>query len=164
MPVSPYIRRMRRHIGHEELLLHGASAVLRNDDGELLLGRRSDDGTWALVSGMVDPGEQPADALLREILEETGVHAEIERLAGVASEPYTYPNGDVCRYLNVWFLCRAVGGKARVNDNESLEVAWFRPDALPDLDAFALLRIETALSGAGPAWFAPPGETPDALR
>jgi 8-oxo-dGTP diphosphatase len=164
VPVSDYIAGLRQHIGSDTLLLPGVSAVILNDAGELLLGQRSDNGKWSLIAGTVDPGEQPADTILREILEETGVHAVIERLAGVAMHPVVYPNGDRCEYLNVWFLCRAVGGEARVNDTESTAVAWFRPDALPAIEGWVRLRIETALGPGPAAWFAPAGSDQPDLR
>ncbi|MDI6097096.1 NUDIX domain-containing protein [Actinoplanes sp. NEAU-A12] len=158
MPVSEYIARMRAAIGHDLLLLPGVSAVVTDDEGRVLLARRSDNGRWSVPAGMIDPGEQPADTALRELFEETGVRAEIVRLAGVATHPVVYPNGDTCEYLNVWFRCRAVGGEAGVTDDESLEVAWFAPDALPELDEWSKLRIETALGPDGPAWHAAAGQ------
>ena len=157
MPVSDYIVRLRKHIGHDLLMLPGVSAVVLNDVGEVLLGRRSDDGEWSLIAGSIDPGEQPADAIVREIHEETGVQAVVERLVGVALHPVTYPNGDECQYLNVWFRCRAIGGEARVNDDESVAVGWFRAEALPEVKPWVRLRIETALKAEEAAWFAQPG-------
>ena len=103
MPISPYIAGLRARVGHDLLMLPGVSAVVRNDRGQILLGRRSDDGSWGLPAGAIDPGEQPADAVVREIYEETGVVAEIERIGGVALNRAIYPNGDVCDYLDVWF-------------------------------------------------------------
>lgn len=50
--------------------------------------------------------------------------------------------------------CRAVGGEARVNDDESLEVSWFAVNALPELNEHGLIRIKQALSD-GPTWFDP---------
>src|SRR3954471_6256751 len=131
MPVSPYIVRLRAHIGHDLLLLPSVSAVVRNDAGQLLLARRSDNGRWSLPAGVVDSGEQPADAVLREVFEETGIRAAIERIGGVATHPVVYPNGDRCEYLNVWFRCRAVGGQARVNDERPLALGWFRSTPRP---------------------------------
>ena len=163
MPLSPYIARMRAHIGPELLLLPGVSAVVRNDAGQLLLARRSDNGRWSLPAGVVDPGEQPADALLREVHEETGVHVEIERVGGVATHPVVYPNGDVCEYLNVWFRCRSVGGAPTVDGDESVEVGWFDPDDLPELDDWAWLRIGTTDATEAPTWYAQPGERHPAL-
>jgi 8-oxo-dGTP diphosphatase len=135
------------------------SAVVVNDAGEVLLGQRADNRRWALIAGMMDPGEQPAEAMLREIYEETGVRAKVERLAGIALHETVYPNGDQCHMVNTWFRCRAVGGEARVNDEESIAVAWFPLDGLPELTPFAHLRIRTALDDSAPPWFAPPGET-----
>ena len=57
--------------------------------------------------------------------------------------------------MDITFRCRAVGGEARVNDDESLEVGWFAVDALPELNEFALFRIKQALSERRP-----PGSTP----
>ena len=164
MPVPDYVTRMRAHIGHDLLLLPGASAVVRDERGRILLLRRSDNGRWSLPAGMIEPGEQPAEAVLREITEETGVVAEIERLAGVASHGAEYPNGDHCEFLAVWFRARAVGGVARPDGDESLEVAWFAPDELPELGAFATLRIETTAAPHGPPWYAAPGETHPAFE
>lgn len=163
MPLSPYIARLRAHIGSDLLMLPGVSAVVRNDAGHLLLARRSDNGRWSLPAGVIDPGEQPADAVLREVHEETGVQVEIERVGGMATHRVVYPNGDVCEYLNIWFRCRAVGGEARVNDDESTEVGWFASADLPDLDDWAGLRIETTEKPDHPPWYAEPGRRHPAL-
>ncbi|GIE98788.1 NUDIX hydrolase [Paractinoplanes rishiriensis] len=157
MAVSPYVSTLRAHIGRDLLLLPGAGAVVRDGAGRILLLRRGDDGRWALPAGMIEPGEQPADAIVREIYEETGVVAEVERLAGVGKHVSVYPNGDHCEYLVVWFRCRAVGGEARPDGEESLEVAWFAPGDLPaGLGERARLRIATTESPGGEAWFSPP--------
>ncbi|WFE35666.1 NUDIX domain-containing protein [Micromonospora sp. WMMD975] len=164
MPVSPYIARLRQHVGHDLLMLYGVSAVVTDDAGRVLLARRGDNGRWSVPAGTVDPGEQPADALVREVREETGVDVAVDRLAGVATHPVVYPNGDACEYLNVWFRCRAVGGAPTADGDESLAVAWFTPDALPDLDDWARLRIDSALTDGAAPWYAAPGEHHPALR
>lgn len=163
MGISDYLAGLRAKVGHDLLMLPSASGVVINDAGELLLERRSDDGRWSVPSGVIDPGEQPADAIVREVLEETGVHVVVERLAGVAMHPVRYPNGDECQYLNLWFRCRPVSGAARVADDESLAVGWYAPDALPPLDDYERLRIETTVHGGAQTWFAPAGSTPAAL-
>lgn len=158
MGVPEYVRRLRAHVGHDVLWLPSVSAVVVNAAGELLLGQRADDGRWSVVSGFVEPGEQPATAVVREVEEETGVRVEPVRLTSALAEPYVYPNGDRCEYLNLGFRCRLLSGTARVNDDESVAVGWFPLDGLPELDAHARFVIGHALDEAtGSAYFLPPG-------
>ncbi len=159
MPASDYVKKLRARVGHDLIMFPTVSAIILNDRGEILLGQRSDNHRWSLIAGMMDPGEQPAEAVVREVLEETAVQVKVERLAGVALHEVTYPNGDRCHMVNTWFRCRATGGEARVNDTESIAVGWFAPDALPELNPFALVRIRTSLPEDAPAWFAQPGES-----
>ncbi|MET7475681.1 NUDIX domain-containing protein [Streptomyces sp. NPDC005648] len=155
MATPDFIRDLRSSIGHQLLWLPGISAVVLDDGGRVLLNRRSDNGKWSLIGGIPEPGEQPAACAVREVQEETGVHCVVERVLVVqALRAVTYENGDTCQYMDISLLCRAVGGEARVNDDESLEVGWFEVDALPELNEFALLRIKQALS-EGPTWFDP---------
>ena len=157
MATPDFIRDLRVTAGHQLLWLPGVTAVVFDDEGRVLLGRRSDNGRWSLVGGITEPGEQPAACAMREVEEETAVRCVVERLVLVqALDPVTYDNGDVCQFMDITFRCRAVGGEARVNDDESLEVGWFAVDALPDLNEFGRFRIKQALSDT-PAWFDPTG-------
>jgi 8-oxo-dGTP pyrophosphatase MutT (NUDIX family) len=150
MPTPAFVRDLRAHIGHDRLWLSTAAGVVLNDEGELLLGRRADTGTWGLPGGIIEPGEQPADGAVREIFEETGVIAVPEVLAAVTvSGQITYPNGDQVQYLELLFRCRAVGGTAQVNDSESVEVSWHALGRLPDLHERVLGRIRLGLTGLG---------------
>lgn len=130
------------------------SAVVFDDQGRVLLGRRADNGRWAVIGGIVEPGEQPADCAVREVFEETAVRCEVERIVLVETlrKPVVYPNGDQCQFMDVSFRCRAVGGEARVNDDESTEVGWFDVNDLPEMKRFSYLRIEKALADE-PTWF-----------
>ncbi|MFC5721619.1 NUDIX domain-containing protein [Streptomyces gamaensis] len=154
MPVPDFIRDLRAVAGHQLLWMPGVSAIVLDDEGRVLLGRRADTGEWSIIGGIPEPGEQPAAALVREVHEETNVHCVPERVLLVeALERVTYPNGDVCQFMDICFLARATGGEARVNDDESLEVGWFELDALPPMEDFAVTRIKQAATG-GPTWFA----------
>ncbi|AWK09192.1 NUDIX domain-containing protein [Streptomyces spongiicola] len=154
MGIPDFIREIRITAGHQLLFLPGVSAVVFDDDGRVLLGRRADTGGWSIIGGIPEPGEQPAAAAVREVYEETAVRCVAERvvLVQTLTRPVTYPNGDRCQFMDVCLRCRAVDGEARVNDDESLEVGWFPIDMLPELQEFALFRIKQALRD-GPTWF-----------
>jgi 8-oxo-dGTP pyrophosphatase MutT (NUDIX family) len=157
VPTPSYIEEIRRSYGHGPLLLPGVSAVVLevwSGAERVLLGRRSDDGQWALPSGIVEPGEQPADSLAREVLEETQVRVRVDRLVLVTAEPeITYPNGDRCQFISMTFRCSYLGGTAGVGDEESTDVRWFGLSALPDLAPRHRRRIECALRPPGPTEF-----------
>jgi ADP-ribose pyrophosphatase YjhB (NUDIX family) len=133
MPTPQFILDLRAQVGNEALWLPGVTAVVLNADGRVLLVRRADNDLWTLVTGCLEPGEQPAVGAVREVAEETAVVAIAERILSVAALPLTvYGNGDQVHWLDVTFRCRAVGGTARVNDDESTDVGWFRLDDLPE--------------------------------
>jgi 8-oxo-dGTP pyrophosphatase MutT (NUDIX family) len=150
MPVPPYVLELRRHIGTAELWLPGVTAVIRRGTGadtEILLVRRSDNGEWTPVTGIVDPGEDPGVTARREAMEETGVEISVDRLASVsAGERVSYANGDRAVYLDHTFACTWLSGEAHVADDESTEVGWYRRDGLPQMQPVAVERIEVACS------------------
>jgi ADP-ribose pyrophosphatase YjhB (NUDIX family) len=155
VPTPDFISRLRRKVGHDLLWLVGATAVVLDGDHVLLV-RRSDDGEWTPVTGIVDPGELPSDTAVREVLEETAVSCAVESLAWVnVTEVRVYANGDRAQYLDHTFRCRFLGGQARVADDESSEVGWFPLDRLPPMDAAHRERILTARDHTGPARLGP---------
>jgi ADP-ribose pyrophosphatase YjhB (NUDIX family) len=159
VPTPDYVLELRRAYGQGRLLLPGVSAVVLRDDlgsgPHVLLNRRSDDGRWSLPSGIVEPDEQPAAALAREVLEETRVEVGVERLALLVTEPeVTYDNGDRCQFIAMTFRCRYRSGEAAVGDEESTAVGWFPVDDLPaDLDERYRRRVEVALSASAACVF-----------
>lgn len=153
MATPDFIRKLRERIGHDMLWVPAVRGVVFDDAGRVLLGQRADNGRWALLSGILEPGEEPAPGLVREILEETAVVAAAERLVAVDTGQVTYPNGDTCQFLTLVFRCRYVSGQARVNDDESLAVGWFRPEGLPELLPAQLSDIERAAHAGGAAHF-----------
>jgi ADP-ribose pyrophosphatase YjhB (NUDIX family) len=152
--IPEFILQLREKIGTAPLWLSGVTAVVLDAASEnVLLIRRSDTGEWAPISGIIDPGEQPADAAAREALEEASVVIAVERLAGVDVTPQrVYDNGDQAQYLDLIFGCRWVSGEPAPSDGEALEVRWFPVDELPEMSADFRGRIVTALE-TGPARF-----------
>ncbi|NUR72731.1 MAG: NUDIX domain-containing protein [Hamadaea sp.] len=155
MPTPEFILALREKIGHDLLWMPGVTAVVLNADRQILLVRRKDNGRWTLVTGCLDPGEQPAIGALREVWEETGVTAVAVRLLRVqALPPSTYPNGDRSQFMDIAFLCHAASGDAFVNDDESTEVGWFSTDDLPPLTRREMDCIADAYADRAEAWFA----------
>jgi 8-oxo-dGTP pyrophosphatase MutT (NUDIX family) len=155
--MSPCVRGLRGVIGTRLLLVPAVAALIRDDAGRILLQRRADDGCWNLPAGAVDPGESPADAVVREVREETGLAVRPVRVAGVfggrGGFRHRYPNGDEVEFTAIVFECEAVGGALEPEDDETAELGWFRLDDRP------ALTIEYPLAemlAGGPAVFPPP--------
>jgi len=135
------------------LPLVGVTAVIIRG-GEVLLGRRSDNHALTPITGIVDPGEEPADAAVREAAEEAGVVIRADRLAWVHQIPrITYANGDQSDYLDLTFRCTWISGDPVPVDGEMTEVAWYPLDALGDVDADMRARIAAATPDHGEARF-----------
>lgn len=149
MPIPEFIRDLRAHVGTAPLWLIGVTAVVLKDR-QVLLVRRSDNGRWSPVTGIVDPGEHPALTATREALEETGVEVTVEALVRVGvSEPVVHANGDRAQYLDHTFRCAYVSGEAHPADDESTEVGWFGLDDLPPMSRELRDRILVAVTHDG---------------
>jgi ADP-ribose pyrophosphatase YjhB (NUDIX family) len=114
----------------------GADALILDDHGDVLLVRRADDGRWAMPGGWVDSGETPAQAVVREVREETGL---------VVSEPRLLHT--VRREASTHFVfgCRVDGGSLRASE-ESVEVAFKAPECFSDWHADHQERLAAALN------------------
>ena len=133
--MSDYILGLRTFVGHRPLLQLGASVILVNDRGEILLQKRADNGMWGYHGGSVELNERVEDAAARELLEETGLTAESLDLLGVFSGPdmaYTYPNGDQVSNADVVFVCRSYSGTVAPQRSEVSDLRFFPPDSLPE--------------------------------
>jgi ADP-ribose pyrophosphatase YjhB (NUDIX family) len=115
----------------------GCSAVLFSPTKEtILLTRRTDNGRWCLPGGRVDPGESVAEACLREVLEETGLQAQIIRLIGVYSDPnylIEYADGERCHIVALNFEVEAIAGTLTTS-NETTEYGYFSAEAIAQMD------------------------------
>ncbi|TCL85436.1 MULTISPECIES: NUDIX domain-containing protein [unclassified Rathayibacter] len=149
MATPDFVLRLREQVGTELLWLTGVTAVIVREEPvrQVLLVRRADTGAWTAVTGIIDPGETVAGTARREALEEAGVEIEVERVVWLHTlPPMEYPNGDRAQYLDHVLRARYLSGEAHVADDESTEVGWFAPDALPPMSAEHRERISRALS------------------
>jgi len=149
MAIPDFVLALRAKIGNDPLWLSGVTAVVLRDN-EVLLVRRADNGAWTPVTGIIDPGEQPAFAAAREVLEEADIVAVPEAVARIlVTPPVVYGNGDITQYLDVVFVCRWVSGDPYPADGENTEAAWFPLDALPELSDDMASRIRSAVEFTG---------------
>jgi ADP-ribose pyrophosphatase YjhB (NUDIX family) len=128
-------------------LATGDAAII-DDEGRILLILRADNGKWAMPGGAMEVGETPAEGVLREVLEETGMQCEIVALVGVHDSRRA---GAVTRHhlYMMLFLCRPVPGHEQPSEpltaDEIVEMRWFSRDALPlDIDPGHITRIPQA--------------------
>lgn len=133
-----------------------ACGFVQNEGAEILLHRRADNGRWGLPGGGIELDETAEQAVVREVLEETGYRVEARRLIGVYSKPelttLVYPDGNAVTYVALTFECRLLGGCPALSE-ETLEVGWFSADALPDsVSAGHLERIHDGLARATAAF------------
>ena len=106
----------------------GAGAAVFTDDGEILLVKRADDGTWGFPAGGVEPNESAAEAAIRETKEETGIDVRVVELIGVyhkkagKSSPHSI--------VHVQYLCERTGGTIRPS-HETEDVRYWDIEDVP---------------------------------
>ncbi|RSS44520.1 NUDIX domain-containing protein [Streptomyces sp. WAC07061] len=119
------------------------AGVVVRDDGRLLAIRRADNGTWEPPGGVLELAETPEDGLQREVLEETGIHVEVDRLTGV----YKNVTAGVVALV---FRCKPSGGTERLS-GETTAVQWLTPDEVAErMSEVYAIRLLDALDGTGP--------------
>lgn len=133
--MSDYIMDLRKIVGHRPLLQVGASVIVENDCGDVLLQKRADNHLWGYAGGSVELDEIVEEAAKRELFEETGLIAQDLELFGVFSGKdlhYVYPNGDEVSNVDIVYLCKNYGGTLKRQESEVEQLAFFSPDALPE--------------------------------
>ena len=135
-------------------LVVGSSAVVVDDEGLILLQRRSDSGNWALPGGAMDIGETLAQSAVREVKEETGFDVRIDRIIGIYSDPahvFAYADGEVRQEFSICLACTIVGGSLAVS-HESTDVRFFTFNEVPSLTMHPSIRkrVDDYLAGGEP--------------
>lgn len=98
------------------------------EDGKVLLTKREDFEVWCLPGGGVEEGESLAEGAIREAKEETGLDVELTRLVGV----YSRLGGGMHDVHAVLYAAKPVGGELSTQPHETIEVAYFPFDQLPE--------------------------------
>ena len=164
MPISDYLKNLRAKIGHDLVVLPAACASILDEHGRLLLGKDAETGFWVLPGGAVDPHEQPADAAVRECLEETGLLVELRGVIGVFGGPeflVHYPNGDRTYYITTAFRAAIIGGPRHPGDGELAELRYFSQSECESLNLSppTVIIAKTTFINSTTAFFQPPADT-----
>lgn len=113
-------------------LVPAASAIVVDNEGNIVLIRRSDNELWSIPGGKMEIGESLSEAAVREVLEETGIHVRPIRVTGIYSSPKSvvaYENGEVRQQFSICFQCEPIAGNTQTSD-ESLEVGFYNERAI----------------------------------
>lgn len=136
MPMSDYMKKIRSLVGKELLVLPSVTIIHFDAQDRMLLMQHRGTGQWVAPGGAIEPNEFPADAAVREMWEETGLHVELTGILGVFGGPeclVTYPNGDQTSYVMTVYGCQQIGGHLHPNDGEALDLRYFAADEISDL-------------------------------
>jgi ADP-ribose pyrophosphatase YjhB (NUDIX family) len=116
------------------------AAVFR--DGKILLVKEVNDGRWSMPGGWADVGDTPAEAILREVKEESGFDARVLSVVGIY-DANRVPDKEMMPFYHAYkliFFCQIEGGEASTS-HETPDVGFFGIDEIPPL---SLLRTTMA--------------------
>lgn len=120
-----------------------ASAIVTNDNDEILLLKRRDNSLWTIPGGGHEAGETIEDTAVREVREETGLEVTITGLVGVYTNPahvIAYSDGEVRQQFSLCYTTRITGGQLAI-DQESTDLAWVHPSKLDTMKMHPSIRL-----------------------
>lgn len=126
--MDEYVKKLRAKIGHDPLLLPHSIVIVINENNEVLIEERSDDGNFDFPGGGVDLGETAEDAAKRELYEETGLEAlslEFFKLYSGEVTRYVYSNGDIIYGIDAVYICREYKGELKPQVEEVNRLKFF---------------------------------------
>lgn len=132
--MSNYISRLRSKIGNSLLMIPSVAAVIHDETNRLLLQEKSKE-PWSLPAGMIEPGESPSQAIIREIKEETGLIVIPNKVLGVFGGElfrYTYPNQHEVEYTVILMHCLIVEDTGIIEDTETKSLKYFDKSSMPN--------------------------------
>ncbi|HHW67843.1 MAG: hypothetical protein PWP07_1405 [Epulopiscium sp.] len=133
--MAEYIKTLRKMVGHTPILQCGASVIVENERGEILLQLRKDNHCWGYAGGSVELDEEVEEAAKRELYEETGLIAHELELFGVFSGKdmhYIYPNGDEVSNIDLVYICKSYSGDLKMQQDEVIDLKFFPLFDLPE--------------------------------
>ena len=134
------------HAPRPNSLVVATSAVIVDEQGRILLQRRTDSGNWALPGGAMEMTESLSDSVVRETKEETGLDVMVTGIVGTYTDPkhiIAYTDGEVRRQFNICYTARIHGGELRAS-SESTALAFIHPRDLDSLPIHHTQRLRLA--------------------
>lgn len=126
--MAGYIMELRKLVGHRAIIQCAASIIIVNEEGKLLLGKRTDNHKWGYSGGSVEIDEKVEDCAKRELFEEMGIIADELEFFMVNSGPsahYIYPNGDEVSNVEIIYVCHKYHGEIKAQREEMEEIGFF---------------------------------------
>ena len=130
-----YYKELRKRTNHMALVLPHSVVILFNDQGEVLLEERADDGYYDFPGGGIDLKESAEDAARRELKEETGLIADELELFKVYSGEvthYVYFNGDEIYGVDLVYLCNKYHGEMKRQEEEVKSLKFYSLNNMPE--------------------------------
>ncbi len=117
-------------------------ALIKNHQNKILMAKRDEPelayahGRWEFIGGGIDFGEQPEEALVREVKEEAGVDVKIIRLLPkILTRVWELGNGNRHQIIMIPYECEITGGKLQPNKQEQVgELKFIHPEDLDNYD------------------------------
>ncbi|WP_116199564.1 NUDIX hydrolase [Amycolatopsis circi] len=119
------------------------SAFIQDDEGRILMIRRTDNDLYSIPGGQLELGETLAEAAVREVREETGIECEVTGVIGLYSDPkhvIAYDDGEVRQEFSICFRAERTGGTPKTS-NESSEVDWIPENKISTLNIHPTIRL-----------------------
>lgn len=133
--MGDYLKELREKTGHMPLVLPHSVVILFNNQNEVLLEERADDGYFDFPGGGIDLKESAEEAAARELKEETGLIAnrlEFFKVYSGEITHYVYFNGDEIYGVDVAYICRDYSGELKPQQEEVRKLAFYSLDKMPD--------------------------------
>jgi mutator protein MutT len=130
-----YVEWIREKVGHAPIFLNVAGIVVFDDQGRVLLQKRSKtEEIWGFPGGIMELGESAEEAALREVREETGLEVKVDSLLGVYTNyHHVYANGDQAQPILFVFKGSVVGGEFFIDGKETFDLVFLELDQVPVL-------------------------------
>lgn len=104
-----------------------AGGIVFNDRSQVLLTKHSQNHHWSFPKGLIDPGQTPKEAAVREVKEEGGVEAKILDKVGYSKYVYNHKGEKIFKIVT-YFLMKYISGDPKDHDWEMEEAGWYEPD------------------------------------